>query len=150
MGRPVKADLQGHRSKEEKEARIAGIQAKTTEVKAPSYLNPEAKKEFDRVANATNIGELDVAVLAVYADAWVQYRRLAKIIADHGAVIVKKRVTGKVDIYNNPALTAQAEYVHRIMQCSLKLGLAVTDRMRLAIPKREDDNDEFSEFEGAV
>ena len=38
----------------------------------------------------------------------------------------------------HPLLTAQEKYVKQIMQCSSKLGLAVTDRLRLVVPKKEE------------
>lgn len=152
MGRTRVASPQGHRTKKEKQLRIEALAACEAEFTAPSFLCSEAKEEFERVVRACKdrLDNLDLSVLAVYADAWANYTRLAKIIEEHGAVIVKRKVTGKVEIYHNPAVAAQAEYVHRIMQCSLKLGMATTDRLKLAVPKQDDDTDEFSEFEGKV
>lgn len=153
MGRQRKADPSGHMSKAEKERRAEAVIG-DGELVAPAFLCPEAKKEFERVKKAYEktrpLDSLDLSVLAVYADAWAQYSRLAEIVSQHGPVIVKRRVTGKTEIFSNPAVAASAEYVHRIMQCSLKLGLAVTDRLKLAIPKEDDEDDAFSEFEGGV
>lgn len=153
MGRPRKTNITGHRSKAEKELRL-NLPKVVGDFDIPDFLNEEAKKEFIRVVNAyENVGTLDaldLSVLAVYADAWANYQRLAKVISDNGPVLIKKRVTGKVEIQNNPAVAIQAEYVKRIMQCSMKLGMATTDRLRLAVPVVESDEDAFSSFEGSV
>lgn len=151
MGRTRKAIIEGHKTKAEKEQRASSFIGNNSELSAPSFLSKEAKKEFYRIVEACErlgtLDDLDLAVVAVYADAWANYTRLAKIIAETGPVIVKRRVSGTKEIYNNPAVATQAEYVHRIMQCSIKLGLAVTDRMKIEVPKNDDD-DEFSAFEG--
>lgn len=153
MGRPRKTVLQGHRSKAEKDLRL-NIPKSVGNFEIPEFLNDDAKREFIRVVEAYesvgSLDALDMSVLAVYADAWSNYERLAKIISQNGAVIVKKRVTGQVEIQNNPAVAIQAEYVKRIMQCSMKLGMATTDRLRLAVPVAESDEDAFSAFEGSV
>lgn len=165
MGRPRKRQITGHRNKAEKMARIGGNNVENTDVppslyagdvetvelQIPDWLSDKAKAEFVRVAELLDeVSDLDVAVLAVYADAVDNYERLSSVIAKTGPVIVKKRVTGKYDVSANPAVAAQSEYVKRIMQCSLKLGLAVTDRMRLSAPKQEYVADAFAEFEGKV
>lgn len=151
MGRVRQAIIKGHKTKAEKEQRLNSFSGTGTDLSAPNFLSADAKQEFYRVVNACKrlgtLDELDLSVLAIYADAYDNYCRLTKIIAETGPVIVKRRVTGVREVYNNPAVTTQAEYVHRIMQCSIKLGLAVTDRMRIEVPK-DDDIDEFSQFEG--
>lgn len=151
MGRPKKRQIKGHRTKAEKAARLVEpvVIPSSCGITPPKWLSEAAKEEFMRVVSiCDSLTELDVPVLAVYADAVINYERLTSVISEVGPVIVKRRVTGKVDISPNPAVSAQAEMVHRIMQCSLKLGLAVTDRLRLAAPPKEDEHDEFSEFEG--
>lgn len=162
MGRPRKGNLKGHRTKKEKAERIDMLNnhmlkqelGLNKNISAPAFLCSEAKKEFNRIVSAYEklgtLDELDLSVLAVYADAWANYERLAKIISETGPVIIKRRVTGRTEVFSNPAVSAQAEYVHRIMQCSLKLGMATTDRLRLSVPKVEEEEDGFSEFEGKV
>lgn len=154
MGRPRKGTIKGHRSKAEKEERFEFLAGNDSDITAPAFLCVEAKKEFNRIVTAYKklgtLDALDLSVLAVYADAWANYERLSRIIGETGPVIVKRKVTGKIEVSPNPAVSAQAEYVHRIMQCSLKLGMATTDRLRLAVPKVEEEQDDFSEFEGSV
>lgn len=156
MGRLRKtADaLEGHVSKKEKEKRRAaetrnkvgndGLQL------APEFLSEEGKAEFLRVVDECNkagiLDNLDRTILAVYADAWSQYERLSKVIANTGAVIIKRRVTGKIEIHPNPAVAAQAEYANRIFKCSTKLGLSTSDRMRLVVPELEEKTNKFLSF----
>lgn len=48
--------------------------------------------------------------------------------------------TTKYDDYEtvHPLLIVQEKYVKQIMQCSTKLGLATTDRLKLIVPTKED------------
>lgn len=152
MGRPRKRTTERHISRAEKDARAEDLTVQGA-ITAPSFLNKEAKEEFDRIVKAYEelgtLDTLDTATLAIYAEAWANYTKLAEIIDKYGPVIIKRRVTGKTEIEQNPALAVQSDYVKRIMQCSLKLGMATTDRLRLAVPKNTDEiEDEFSAFEG--
>lgn len=153
MGRQRKTTLNGHRSKADKELRL-NIPEAVGGFSVPDFLSDEAKQEFVRVVEAYesvgSLDSLDLSVLAVYADAWDNYEKLSRIIAETGPVLVKRRVTGKIEIQNNPAVAVQSEYVKRIMQCSMKLGMATTDRLRLIVPTVETEEDDFSEFEGGV
>lgn len=152
MGRYKDRNAKRHESTEEREARTMDRTITDRELTPPAFLDAEARKEFTRVVDAYKeigtIDALDLTVLAVYAEAWSEYTKLAGIIAKYGSVITKRRVTGKVDIQPNPALAAQTEMVKRIMQCSLKLGMATTDRMRLVIPNATEEWSEFDEYEG--
>ena len=150
MGRTKTKATERHITREEKDARMADLSVEGAIV-APSFLSKEAREEFDRVVRAYEqlgtLDTLDLATLAIYADAWANYEKLAEIIDKYGPVTVKRKVTGKTEIEPNPALAVQSDYVKRIMQCSLKLGMATTDRLKLAVPKEEDLDDEFSAFE---
>lgn len=152
MGRYRDRNATRHETTKEKEARKMDRTITDKELTPPAFLDAEARQEFSRVVNAYKeigtLDALDLSVLAVYAEAWSEYTKLAGIISRYGSVLTKRRVTGKVDIQPNPALAAQTEMVKRIMQCSLKLGLATTDRMRLIIPTTAEEGSVFDEFEG--
>lgn len=106
----------------------------------PEWLDLEARKEFTRVvAEAAKIDlldNLDLSVLAVYADAWSNYIALHDLIQKQGNVIEVVGSQGNRTPKVNPALTAQEMYVKRIMSASAKLGLATTDRLKLIIPQK--------------
>lgn len=156
MGRVKKsADaVKGHISKAEREARERSAEHTRVQTDGlsspPTFLKGEARREFLRVVTETRkaglLDNLDISVLAVYAEAYAHYVELAELIAKTGAVIVKRRVTGKVEIQPNPAVTAQQLYADRIFKCSTKLGLAVTDRMKLTTPKPEKPLNKFLQF----
>lgn len=38
----------------------------------------------------------------------------------------------------HPLLVVQEKYIKQIMQCSTKLGLATTDRLKLIVPTKEE------------
>lgn len=156
MGRLMKAadNVDGHISKKARASR------KYSETKnkvdndglndPPDFLCEEAKAEFIRVVSeckkAGILDNLDKAILAVYADAWAQYEGLGRLISKTGAVIVKRRVTGRLEVRQNPAVAAQAEYANRIFKCSTKLGISTSDRMRLVVPEPEVKHNKFLDF----
>lgn len=153
MGRPKKRVTNRHITRAEKDARLKDLSV-SGDITAPDFLSNRAKEEFYRVVSCFKdlgtLDSLDLSTLAIYADAWDNYEKLAEIIDKYGPVLIKRRVTGKTEIEPNPALSVQSDYVKRIMQCSTKLGLATTDRLRLAVPTNEEEEDEFSSFEGRV
>ena len=106
----------------------------------PEWLDMEARKEFTRVveeaARIDLLDNLDLSVLAVYADAWSNYIALHAQIQKQGNVIEVVGSQGNRTPKVNPALTAQEMYVKRIMSASAKLGLATTDRLKLIVPQQ--------------
>ena len=106
----------------------------------PDWLDLEARKEFTRVvteaARIDLLDNLDLSVLAVYADAWSNYIALHDQIQKQGNVIEVIGSQGNRTPKVNPALTAQEMYVKRIMSASAKLGLATTDRLKLIVPQQ--------------
>lgn len=108
---------------------------------APGWLSKAAKEEFDRIvfeAGKVNIlDNLDLGFLAIYCNAYSCYIDVTEKIACNG--FLGKRTTAN-DIYEtvHPLLVIQEKYVKQIMQCSTKLGLATTDRLKLVVPIREE------------
>lgn len=106
----------------------------------PDWLDLEAKKEFTRVVNEAAridlLDNLDLSVLAVYADAWSNFIALRDRLQKEGNVIDVYGSQGNRIPKVNPALTAQEMYVKRIMTASAKLGLATTDRLKLIVPQQ--------------
>ncbi len=106
----------------------------------PEWLGEEAKKEFIRVVNEAAqidlLDNLDLSVLALYADAWANYIALHEQLQKEGNVIDVRGSQGNHMPKVNPALTAQEVYVKRILSASAKLGLATTDRLKLIVPQQ--------------
>lgn len=156
MGRLRKKtdNLDGHISNKAKNARKASeIKNKVSNddlENAPDFLSSSGKQEFLRVVReckkAGILDNLDKSIIAIYADAWAQYEKLGRLIAETGAVLTKRKVTGKIEIRPNPAVAAQAEFANRIFRCSTKLGISTSDRMRLVVPEPEVKSNKFLDF----
>ena len=88
-------------------------------LKPPKWMDEEGKLEFNRIVEETGkIGMLDngdFAVLTVYADNYARYCQAARTD-------------------DNKSRDAAAKL---ILQCSARLGLTVTDRLRLTVPKEK-------------
>lgn len=111
-------------------------------LKAPAWLDFDAKKEFMRVveecAKIDILDNLDVGILAIYANAWSNYTQLVMQIREKDANIGRKENSFGVYECPSPYLDAQMKYVKQIMSCSAKLGLATTDRLKLVVPVKEE------------
>ena len=103
------------------------------ELTAPEWLDDEAKEEFLRVVEETGeinlLDNLDLSVLAIYCNAYSCYRQLTELIRQKGF-----RHGGASD----SDISKQEKYVKQILQCSAKLGLATTDRLKLIVPAPEE------------
>lgn len=107
------------------------------EVGAPKWLGEEAQAEFNRVvaeAKKINIFDnLDLAILAIYADSYDIYIKASKKIREVGMIM---QVQEKK--YPSPFIAIASEAATQILKCSTKLGLAVTDRLKLIVPTKEE------------
>ncbi len=93
------------------------------QLEPPDWLDDEAQEEFCRIASETAQIDIldngDKAVLALYADS---YSRFAKAVRNN----------------DDKAREAAAKL---ILQCSQRLGLTATDRLRLVVPKAEPERE---------
>lgn len=109
----------------------------------PSWLSVDAQREFTRVVEEVSkidiLDNLDLGVLAVYCNAYSNYKITVDILREEGNIITKETSHGVSQVVN-PALKAQETYIRQIMQCSTKLGLATTDRLKLVVPVKKEDN----------
>ena len=88
-------------------------------LRPPEWMDDEGKAEFNRIVEETGkVGMLDngdFAVLMIYADNYARYCRAARTD-------------------DNKLRDAAAK---SILQCSARLGLTITDRLRLTVPKEK-------------
>lgn len=147
MGRPPKIiDLQKRHNTKAEIAKKRESEKKLglarDHLKAPVWLRKEARLEFERIVKETEeigmLDNLDLAVLAIYADAYYHYTKLSKQLAREGDTVIEERRYDRV-LKVNPKLQAQSQYVERIMKASTKLGMATTDRLRLIVPEKGTD-----------
>lgn len=112
---------------------------------APDWLDGVAIEEFRRVCNEAEkvdlLDNLDLSVLAIYCNAYSGYIKTVEGIREQGPTMTRYT---KEDSYEvaNPLINIQEKYVKQIMQCSTKLGLATTDRLKLIVPTKEDPKKE--------
>ena len=111
----------------------------------PNWLDEEAAAEFSRVVEEAGkidiLDNLDLAVLAIYANAYTMYVQTAKKIAKFGLTGKRETLYGTYEVIS-PYVVAQDKYVKQIMLCSSKLGLATTDRLKLIVPSAGEDKPE--------
>lgn len=154
MGRPRKviAMSTGNISKAQKAARAEGekaLKVSCDELRAPDWLPDKAALEFERVCrNAAELGmldNLDLSVLAVYADNYDRYIEASTQLSLHGHVITTD--TGYA--MPSPWVSILNQSAKNIFSCSAKLGLAVTDRLKLITPVKEEKSvNKFVRFLG--
>lgn len=152
--KPV-TSLQGHKSKAEREVRAKAeekLKGNSDKVFAPRWLDKEAKKEFNRVAKELKsiklINNLDVTVLAIYCDAYSNFVKLTKQIQEEGATISYTNAKGATNEIVSPKVQAQQKYTDTIMKCASKMGLSISDRLKLIVPKPVEETpvNKFAKF----
>lgn len=110
------------------------IKGDTDKVKAPDRLLIARKKDFDDIAGQLmklNImSNLDVDTLARYVDAKFEYERIENIVR-------KIRPLDDVDTYTK-LQRAKKSLSDECRSYASDLGLTITSRLKLVIPKGED------------
>lgn len=133
-----------HLSKEEIETRKEQeIKAPSDKVDAPGYMPKELKLEFRRIAGELKkielIANLDVDTLARFILAREQYNRTMDTLRG-------------IDPYEdillyNKTLQANNILFQQCRACAADLGLSITSRCRLLVPKQKDKTPEESAFD---
>lgn len=107
------------------------------EKEVPHWLDETAAEEFKRVvAEAKKINlydNLDLTILAIYADNYSRYITATKAIREYGLT-----ATSRGAFTVSPYVEVADKATTQILKCSTKLGLAVTDRLKLIVPTREE------------
>ncbi|WP_029544568.1 phage terminase small subunit P27 family [Selenomonas sp. AB3002] len=122
------------------ESKLKGDRDQLT-AEAPAWLTEAGKKEYMRVVTEAGkipfLDNLDLHYIAMYADAVDKYIKAANQLHKYGDVI--KTENG---LTVSPFLAVQKKAEDTIMKCSSKLGLAITDRLRLIVPKQPEEKAE--------
>ena len=123
-----------NRKRQEEELKI---DREELEAGAPSWLDEIAAEEFARVVREAGkvplLDNLDKSVLAVYAAAFSQFVKATIALQTCGYVITNDRGTE----IPSPNVAIADKAATKILQCSSKLGLAVTDRLKLVVPESD-------------
>ena len=113
---------------------------------APQWLRKAAAEEYNRVvyeAKKINLYDnLDLPILAIYADCYARFVEASEYLHKHGSTII----VGEKE-FVSPYVTIADKLMTQILKCSTKLGLSVTDRLKLIVPTKEEKSvNKFLEF----
>ena len=124
------------KNRQEQEENIK-LQRDNLERGAPKWLDEIAAEEYNRVVEEAGkielLDNLDLSMLAVYADNYSRYQKSAEKIRDMGMTIE----TEKGGEIISPYVVIADKAATQIQKCSAKLGLATTDRLKLIVPTKE-------------
>ena len=105
---------------------------------APAWLSPFAAEEYMRVVQEAGkvnlLDNLDLAVLAIYADNYDRYIGASRALQRQGLVVM-----GKHEEKPSPYIKIANDAAVQIQRCSTKLGLAATDRLKLIVPTQAEE-----------
>lgn len=135
----------------EQENQIKGF---TDKIEAPAYLTKKQKEEFDHYAEELlrlNIfSNLDVDGLARYVDSKHEYTKVTKSLRSMKTTVRVTDEDGVTHTVSNESYAKLSRTKNLLFnECKAAasdLGLSITSRLKLVIPKAE-DKEEQSEFE---
>lgn len=111
------------------------------EAGAPAWLGREAAAEYCRVVKEAGkvnlLDNLDLGILAIYADSYARYVEAAGYLLQEGLTI-----TGNNGKMASPYMAIADKCANLILKCSTKLGMATTDRLKLIVPTKTEDREE--------
>ncbi|WP_371017394.1 phage terminase small subunit P27 family [Pseudalkalibacillus sp. JSM 102089] len=124
---------------------------KSDNLKAPTWLDKEAKKIFNKLIKefiaAGILVNVDVHGLALYCDAYSDYIRYTNTIAEQGDQIEQTNKMGATNMIPHPLLTKKKQAFDQMNKVAGDFGLSPVARARLAVnlQKDEDDGNPFSD-----
>lgn len=117
------------------------VKAKADKIEPPSILTKKQKKRFQEIAkeliDINIMSNLDVDALARFVIHQTEYERVTKLI----------RKTNPLDDLYNKLLVQQEKHFKMARQCSMDLGLTISSRCKLVIPKQDEDKKPKTEEE---
>jgi len=133
--------------KQQRQEQEDHLKCENTQLKAPKWLDKEAQKEFRRIVKILIekeiAGNLDLAILSIYCDAYSNYIKLTQAIQESGPVEEYTNTMGATNKIVSANVQAQSKYAETIMKCAGRMGLSASDRLKLVVPKNDDEKDEL-------
>lgn len=144
-GRSNHLTKQDVKERQEQEDQVKGY---TDNIEAPKYLTKKQKEDFHEIAGELIrldiFSNLDVDGLARYIDSRDQYIKLIKDIKKVKPTETIETAAGKKKVISNedyPVLMrVKNKLFNECRAAASDLGLSITSRLKLVIPKKEDDN----------
>lgn len=142
--------------KEIEERQKTEVKAPANNVKPPGYLPAPLKREFKKIADELKridlISNLDVDALARFLLAREQYIRVTNSLRENEPIItLVDDVTGEEKAVANglyaDLLLAQDKLFKQCRAAASDLGLTISSRCRLVVPKKDDPKPKSEEEE---
>lgn len=129
------------------------VKAMSDNVHPPDYLPKKLKDEFQKIAHELGridlISNLDVDALARFLLAREQYVKLSKQLRNTPVMVEEQDETGEMVPMMNKAYSKLLSAVDKLFaQCrvaSSDLGLTISSRCKLVVPKRGDEKPKSAE-----
>lgn len=134
----------------EREKQEETVRGYTDNIEAPSYLTQKQKEEFHKLSSELIrlkiFSNLDVDGLARYIDSRDEYIKTTKLLRSMRPV---EKING-TKVLNEAYTKLQRTKNLLFNECKAaasELGLSITSRLKLVIPKKDDDNKPKTEAE---
>ena len=111
----------------------------------PEWLLPEAKKEWERLADLMNqmgvLTEVDMAAFAGYCQAYARWKAAEEFISKHGAIV--KTPSGYWQ--QVPQVSIAQQYLKQMSKFCEQFGLTPASRSRIVSDSGTDNSDDTME-----
>ncbi|WP_424769435.1 phage terminase small subunit P27 family [Paenibacillus sp. sgz302251] len=161
MGRPKKSidvileEGKSHFDKETIEQRKeqeAAVRPSDNKTDCPDWLTDKvARKEYRRIAKELNninlLTNLDITTLAQYCQAYSLYLSATKELEGKPMVIEQTNKSGFTNLIEHPLIRIQFKYSDEMKKHATQMGLTISSRLKLVVPKKDDaPKNKFDEF----
>lgn len=152
MARPRKdtAALTGAYTKEAMKERLESenkLKGNSDNLVAPEFIlvDEVAHKKFEQLVKELKevdvIANVDVDLIAVYANCWSKYVGATKMLMMQSMVEEQENKLGAITKMQNPYIKIQQSYADRLIKISSLFGLSPADRTRIAHANPTDKNE---------
>lgn len=137
----IEAKGKKHLTKEEiAERKATEVKAPNDKIRAPSYLDKDLKKEFNKIAKELKeidiMSNLDVDALARFIIARKLYIEITQQLVENPSLLLDKDTVGIQDKFFKQCRSAASD-----------LGLTISSRCKLVVPKKEEKpKNKFEKF----
>ena len=120
--------------------------------KCPSFLSPEAKKEWRRIVRALAdidlLTSVDMAVLAAYCQSYSRWMQAEKILETEGLTYVYTNKKGEENVIARPEVRISQESLKLMRAYGSELGLSPSSRGRIKVAPKKDADAFGKDFDG--
>lgn len=117
---------------------------KDDNIKPPSWLNKEARKQFKRVVDEFKSNDLlknvDVHSIALFCDAYADYIECSRLIQEEGLMVEYTNKAAETNKVPHPLLTKKKQLFEQMQKFMSEFGLSPIARARLTIPRDDGDD----------